>query len=180
MQFNLSLDKIPQESWSLQWRARYSYSNTQNCYLVGTLFVLSGRMQKCTSQWCNSNHQQTRHTHMKHVYVVLKENHTMTCEETAILVWISAASVFSSLTKHPGKRNIHAKWTANTHTYIHTHTHTHTHRMKISVPPVQFWEILCLFSVTQCNSSHHKQFCASFTKLFGNQEQVGDCGFPVC
>lgn len=63
-----------------------------------TLFVLSGRMQKCTSQWCNSNHQQTRHTHLKHVYVVLEENHTMTCKVTAIEVWISAASVFSSLT----------------------------------------------------------------------------------
>jgi hypothetical protein len=59
---------------------------------------------------------------MKHVYVVLEENHSMTCKVTTAEVWISAASVFSSLTKHLGKRNVHAKWIANTHTHTHTHT----------------------------------------------------------
>lgn len=75
-----------------------------------TPFALSGRMQNMHLTVVEQQlPTDDTHTHMKHVWAVLKENHSMTYKVNAHKVGLSAANVFSILTKHLGKRQDHAK-----------------------------------------------------------------------
>jgi hypothetical protein len=71
-----------------------------------TLFVSSGRVQKMHLTVVQQQ-LPTDETHVMPVFTVLKENYSMTRKVIRAEVGISAASVFSILTKHLGERKVY-------------------------------------------------------------------------